>query len=86
MSEDYLVSNGVLRSIHDSSKCKGEWCCIHKWSDHHMTEWPQLWRGDRHLMERVCSHGVGHPDPDDPSPDRTHGCDGCCSPDEQSDG
>ena len=37
-------------------------------------------------MERVCKHGVGHPDPDDAAyNDRTgngflnvHGCDGCC--------
>lgn len=38
----------------------------------------------RQIMERVCEHGVGHPDPDDyrvryglDSGD--HGCDFCCS-------
>jgi hypothetical protein len=33
-------------------------------------------------MERVCPHGVGHPDPDDINvilgPEKVHGCDGCC--------
>lgn len=45
-----------------------------------MVLWPQHWRGDRHLMERICPHGVGHPDPDDINPDGVHGCDGCCRP------
>lgn len=30
-------------------------------------------------MERICPHGVGHPDPDDTNPDTVHGCDGCCA-------
>jgi hypothetical protein len=34
-------------------------------------------------MERKCTHGVGHPDPDEiriinGEDDGTHGCDGCC--------
>ena len=34
---------------------------------------------DRRIMERICPHGVGHPDPDDVlNQDRVHGCDGCC--------
>lgn len=56
---------------------------------HHMSEWPQNWRHDRALMERVCPHGVGHPDPDHVAYVRrahgslsegvdVHGCDGCC--------
>lgn len=55
-----------------------------------MKDWPTLWRGDRQLMERICPHGIGHPDPDHlafiakidgPDEARTesiHGCDGCC--------
>jgi hypothetical protein len=32
-------------------------------------------------MERICPHGVGHPDPDDVfATDTVHGCDGCCTP------
>lgn len=53
-----------------------------------MREWPTNFRADRFgLIERICSHGIGHPDPDsaafieqsghdDPS---VHGCDGCCT-------
>jgi hypothetical protein len=34
-------------------------------------------------MERICEHGVGHPDPDDLRVIRDrimgiHACDGCC--------
>jgi hypothetical protein len=43
---------------------------------------PQLWRSDRGLMERLCEHGVGHPDPDEINLGlggrAVHGCDGCC--------
>jgi hypothetical protein len=64
---------------HKKEKCEGEFCCIHNPSDHHMKDWPQLWRDDRKMMERLCPHGTGHPDPDDPTENRIHGCDGCCS-------
>ncbi|WP_169807239.1 hypothetical protein [Herbidospora cretacea] len=55
-----------------------------------MVSWRQGWRSDRGLMERLCRHGVGHPDPDDIDRKRrargddfawaeaVHGCDGCC--------
>jgi hypothetical protein len=56
-----------------------------------MSDWPMFTRASR-LIERVCPHGVGHPDPDSLgyfervlSVDRVrflrlgdHGCDGCC--------
>lgn len=76
--------------VHDSSVCVNQGCCIHHPSDHHMKDWPMLWRGDRHMMERMCPHEVGHPDPDDVAffhlwngAETTfyysvHGCDGCC--------
>lgn len=76
---------------HPASVCAGEHCAIHDPSDHHMRAWPLVYRADRSpLIERLCSHGVGHPDPDsldyladiDPT-DRgawgVHGCDGCCA-------
>ena len=69
----------TLLRVHDSANCEGRACCIHHPSGHHMVTWPQNWRADRRLMERICPHGVGHPDPDDLNPDSTHGCDGCCS-------
>ena len=54
----------VLLRTHGPSKCQGRPCCIHHPSAHHMREWPLNWRGDTGVMERVCPHGAGHPDPD----------------------
>jgi hypothetical protein len=47
-----------------------------------MKTWPLHWRYDRGILERICPHGVGHPDPDDKASasDGIHGCDGCCAP------
>lgn len=63
---------------HDESQCDGRACCVHNPSEHHMRTWPQRWRADRYMMERICPHNVGHPDPDDLNPNHVHGCDGCC--------
>jgi hypothetical protein len=72
--------------------CEGEDCPIHHPSQHHMRDWPLNWRGDRQLAERICPHGIGHPDPDHmarverfrgeswATADGVHGCDGCCRP------
>ena len=82
MSEHTLVGGQVLRNVHEPSKCIGQYCTIHNFSNHHMIDWPQNWRSDRGIMERICPHGIGHPDPDDPKCqyeyERIHGCDGCC--------
>jgi hypothetical protein len=81
IKESYkLVGSDRVLRVHPKTKCKGQHCCIHNPSDHHMKEWPQNWRGDRGIMERICPHGIGHPDPDDPATDKIHGCDGCCTP------
>ena len=74
-----LVGGQVIRNVHYASKCIGRPCCIHNPSDHHMRSWPQNFRQDRGMMERICPHGIGHPDPDDPTTDTVHGCDGCCA-------
>lgn len=71
---------------HGASKCAGETCVIHNPSNHHMRQWPMNWRGDTGVMERLCAHGVGHPDPDATTFAKAHGrgwygihgCDGCC--------
>ena len=80
----------VELNTHESDRCSGEYCVVHNPSDHHMREWPLLWRGDKGRMERECPHGVGHPDPDCLAHIRRldeayadevaviHGCDGCC--------
>ena len=68
--------------MHSSDSCAGEYCTIHNRSNHSMRAFPQKWRGDKNMMERVCPHGIGHPDPDEINlhlPSRkVHGCDGCC--------
>jgi hypothetical protein len=77
---------------HAPDQCAGQECCIHNRSDHVMRKFPQHFRWDRGIMERICPHGVGHPDPDqgtffevafgeNAKAQWVHGCDGCCDPD-----
>ena len=49
---------------HKPEKCAGRPCCVHNPSGHHMRDWPMNWRSDTGVMERMCPHGTGHPDPD----------------------
>jgi hypothetical protein len=81
--ERATLVGGQVINAHSRDTCVGYWCTIHYNSNHHMNLWPQNWRSDRGIMERICEHGVGHPDPDDPkSADKyeaVHGCDGCCA-------
>jgi hypothetical protein len=91
---NYVTGVGqVLGSIHESTpECVSRGCPVHHPSNHCMRDFPTLWRGDRGLMERICPHGVGHPDPDhlafveerygtdEASVESVHGCDGCCRP------
>jgi hypothetical protein len=58
-------SSQELVNVHSLEDCEGDVCPIHKLTDHSMRSFPQHWRDDRRIMERICSHGVGHPDPDD---------------------
>ena len=78
---EQLEHSDVKLQAHDKGMCLGKFCTIHNRSDHSMREFPQHWRGDRWIMERICTHGVGHPDPDSPwdeeSSEWIHGCDGC---------
>jgi hypothetical protein len=85
--EDYITGTNQKVRVHEKWICKGNYCCIHNPSDHHMKDWPTNWRQDRFMMERICPHGIGHPDPDDIAwkkrmgynADAVHGCDGCCT-------
>lgn len=50
-----------------------------------MRSWPRRWRQAYGYVDRICSHGLGHPDPDDVVAlqafgpvDAAHACDGCC--------
>ena len=87
MMEQYVTGTGQKMWVHAEEDCVGR-CCIHNPSDHHMVDWPTNWRDDRKMMERICEHGVGHPDPDDlafSGRDGVHGCDLCCFPKEDKD-
>lgn len=58
------VDSGKIR-IHPETACEGEYCVFHNPSDHHMVSWPINVRLDnKALVERICSCGIGHPDPD----------------------
>lgn len=80
MKERWKDATGKVVRVHPKTQCAGEWCSIHNPSDHPLKDAPQIWREDRRIMERVCQHGVGHPDPDCiyAQHDSIHGCDGCC--------
>ncbi len=89
--EKTTLVGGQKIYAHAYGVCNGH-CAVHNPSDHHMKTWPQHWREDRCFMERICPHGVGHPDPDhmayirtkfhedDVAAEGMHGCDGCCKP------
>lgn len=79
-----LEHSHIWLHCHDERDCYGDACTLHKRTDHIMRSFPQHWRDDRAIMERICTHGVGHPDPDDYRiltglDSGVHGCDGCCS-------
>lgn len=90
----YITGTGqFLNRTHDEApECTERGCCVHAPSDHHLRNLDTFWRGDRGLMERLCKHGIGHPDPDhmawyaschgeeSTEAEAVHGCDGCCSP------
>lgn len=80
--EGWISGTGQRLIVHDLLNCLLP-CPIHAPSQHSLVAAPLHWRGDRRIMERICDHGVGHPDPDDLKVGRSwaegvHGCDGCC--------
>lgn len=57
-------TQGVVKT-HGADRCAGRPCCVHNPSDHHMRDWPLVFRFDRGALgERICPCGIGHPDPD----------------------
>lgn len=90
--EKYTTGTGQKLLVHAKENCvEGQQCVIHNPSNHPMRDFPTHWRPDRQLMERICPHGIGHPDPDDIAYkvsvmgekrafyESIHGCDGCCN-------
>lgn len=81
MSEVYTTGTGQQMYTHEHGECKVGSCPIHNPSKHVLRDCPTHWRQDRGIMERICPHGVGHPDPDCmyAQQDTVHACDGCCA-------
>lgn len=87
-SDKWTDAAGVPYWVHRWRPSCRDGCAIHAPSYHHMRDWPQIMR-ETNLVERICSHGIGHPDPDSLAFYRkidsegkwygVHGCDGCCS-------
>ena len=75
-------------TVHPASACadRDYGCPIHAPSDHPLRLAPLRWWGNRAVLERICVHGAGHPDPDQAEYERRvhgrdirgHACDGCC--------
>jgi hypothetical protein len=78
----YDTGTGQQLRVHNRVDCHDN-CPIHNPSDHALKDRPTHWRDDRGIMERICVHGIGHPDPDDINVrnndgEGIHSCDGCC--------
>jgi len=88
-NESLIDARGVVWQVHSRQICKGP-CTFHRASNHNMLDLPILIR-ETGLVERICEHGVGHPDPDSmrylnkhSAPGArgawgVHGCCGCCA-------
>lgn len=90
MGDVIALHGGGILEVHDPAACDGRPCSIHNPSQHALNSAPLNWRSDRRIMERMCPHGIGHPDPDDLKVkssryEGVHGCDGCCSGRESAD-
>lgn len=70
-------SEEVLHNVHAEESCKPP-CAIHSKTDHSMRGFPQHWRSDRFMIERVNPFGGACPDPDSSwskaDPNWIHGC------------
>jgi hypothetical protein len=79
--ENRLVTHPVR------AECYQHGCVVHSPSTWALSDAPYNWRPDRSIMERICSHGVGHPDLDSADyltrhgreHENIHACCGCCS-------
>lgn len=88
--DSFLNPDGVKWTIHGKEGCNGKPCAFHNPTNHHMNSWPLDLNKEKNLLfERVCKHGVRHPDPDsynylsslEPSKSAelmNHDCDNCC--------
>lgn len=82
--------DGSLLATHPADRCEGRNCVIHNPSDHALKDAPIDWDPGTRRTNRICTHGVHHPDPDHLSfvyetygmfewmQHKHHRCDGCC--------
>jgi hypothetical protein len=88
----YTTGTGqLLTRVHEVDDSCENGCVIHDPSEHPMASFLTHYRTDRQIMERICPHGIGHPDPDSiafavkkngvdfAALELIHGCDGCCA-------
>lgn len=87
--EEITINSGQTILAHAKKDCSHP-CPLHAPSSHHMITWKLLWRDDEGIFERICPHGIGHPDPDvlaflrnklgdeEVFLGEVHSCDGCC--------
>jgi hypothetical protein len=84
--DQWTDDDGVVWWVHRWKRtCVDDGCAIHCPTAHHMLDWPMVMRSDT-LIERLCNHGLKHPDPDSLRFFRSvgkfeigeHTCDGCC--------
>jgi hypothetical protein len=86
---DVTDADGRPVGTHSIDVCAGRTCPVHNPSDHPLAAAPLRYRqGRAGLLDRVCGHGLAHPDPDatahfaaaDGRAAGPHRCDGCCRP------
>lgn len=87
-TELFVTPGGLKLWVHLKDQCIGKHCPVHRPSPESEAIGPLHWRYDRGIFERICKHGVGHPDPDsfdyfeavDRLYEGVHGCchEGCC--------
>lgn len=83
---EFEIEGIRLLGVHPEAVCAGQTCVLHNPLNHGMRDWKLIWREDRGIFERICSHGIGHPDPSqfefwaemNAMYEAVHGCDGCC--------
>jgi hypothetical protein len=54
----------VAWNAHSADQCLDEICVLHNMTEHNMRSFPQHWRSDRGIVERVTPFGCACPDPD----------------------
>ena len=82
--------SGAVVVTHNDGHCPLRYCAIHRPSAHHLVGAPLQWREGTGRMERICGHGIAHPDEDfldwvqarrgllEAAVAGVHDCDGCC--------